>query len=63
MPSKSPRILLLLDDELLRRIEDYRRRQEIIPSRNQALRQLIEEALAAHEKPATKKGSRCKKGS
>ena len=58
MPSKSPRILLLLDDELLRRIEDYRRRQEIIPSRNQALRQLIDEALTAHEKPATKTGKK-----
>ena len=56
MPSKLPKVLLLLDDELLRRIEDYRRRQEIIPSRNQALRQLIEEALTVHEKNGHQEG-------
>jgi len=45
MPSQKPKILLILDHDMLRRIEDYRRSQEKIPTRNEAIRRLIDDSL------------------
>ena len=45
MPTKKPRIMVSIDDDLLKMLDDYRRRQEIIPSRSEAIRHFIERAL------------------
>ena len=52
MATDKPRILLTVDDELLRRIDDYRYSNRI-PTRSEAMRRLLEEALAIHEKDPT----------
>lgn len=44
MPSKKPKVLLILDEDLLERIEDYRYENRI-PARNEAIRRLIEASL------------------
>jgi len=44
MATKKPQILLTLDDELLERIEDYRYENRI-PTRSEAMRRLMIEAL------------------
>lgn len=50
MPTKKPQILLTLDDELLERIEDFRYGNRI-PTRSEAVRRLLKEALKLYEKP------------
>jgi metal-responsive CopG/Arc/MetJ family transcriptional regulator len=54
MTTKKPRILLDLDDELLRRIEDFRFSRRI-GARAEAIRRLLDEALKKHEKHPPKK--------
>lgn len=54
MPSDKPKILFVVDDELLARIDDYRYANRI-PSRAEAIRRLVEASLAAAEKPPKKK--------
>ena len=49
MPTKKPQILLTLDEELLERIEDFRYGNRI-PTRSEAIRRLITEALKIYEK-------------
>ena len=49
MPTKKPQILLTLDEDLLERIEDYRYGNRI-PSRTEAIRRLMDEALKRWEK-------------
>ena len=49
MPTKKPQILLTLDEDLLERIEDFRYGNRI-PSRTEAIRRLIDEALKRWEK-------------
>lgn len=44
MATKKPQVLLTLDDELLERIEDYRYENRI-PTRSEALRNLIKIGL------------------
>ena len=44
MVTKKPQVLLTLDDELLKRIEDYRYENRI-PTRSEALRKLIKIGL------------------
>ena len=52
MPTKKPQILLTLDEDLLERIEDYRYGNRI-PTRTEAIRPLLDEALKKYEdKPA-----------
>ncbi len=48
MTTEKPRILLTVDDELLERIDDYRYGNRI-PSRSEAIRRLIEDALKQFE--------------
>lgn len=50
-----PKVLLILDDALLERIDDYRYDNRI-PSRNEAMRQLLKESLEMYEKE--KEGSK-----
>lgn len=54
MPSKRPKILLVVDDKLIKRIEDFRFSNRI-GSRSEAIRRLIDEALKKHEKNPSKK--------
>jgi len=49
MATKKPQVLLTLDDELLKRIEDYRYENRI-PTRSEAMRRLIKDALEKYEK-------------
>jgi metal-responsive CopG/Arc/MetJ family transcriptional regulator len=54
MPSKKPQILLVVDDDLFRKIDDYRFENRI-NSRSEAVRQLIKEGLKKSEKTQPKK--------
>ena len=53
MPSDKPKVLLIVDEDLLRRIDDYRYENRI-PARNEAIRRLIVESLERYEKKAQK---------
>ena len=53
MPTEKPKIILVLEDDLLERIEDFRYENRI-PSRSDAIRQLIEKGLKAPDAPKTK---------
>ena len=53
MPTKKSKVLLILGDELIERIDDYRYDNRI-PSRSKAIRELIREALKKHEKGKSK---------
>ena len=48
MATDKPKVLLILDDELLERIDDYRYGNRI-PSRNEAIRRLIIESIEKYE--------------
>jgi metal-responsive CopG/Arc/MetJ family transcriptional regulator len=49
MASDKPKVLLILDKDLLKRIDDYRYENRI-PARNEAIRRLLDEALKKYEK-------------
>jgi len=49
MPTEKPKILITFDENLLKRIDDYRFENRI-NSRSEAIRRLIEESLKKHEK-------------
>ena len=49
MATDKRKVLLILDDELLERIDDYRYGNRV-PSRNEAIRRLITESLGQYEK-------------
>jgi metal-responsive CopG/Arc/MetJ family transcriptional regulator len=51
MPSKKPKILLTVDDDLLERIDDFRFENRI-NSRSEAVRRLIKESLKKYERKA-----------
>ena len=51
MATEKPRILLTVDDEMLKRIDDYRYENRI-PARSEAIRRLIDESLRKYEKKA-----------
>jgi metal-responsive CopG/Arc/MetJ family transcriptional regulator len=53
MPTEKPKILITFDDDLLKRIDDYRFENRI-NSRSEAIRRLIEEALRKYEKKGKK---------
>lgn len=51
MPTQKPIIPIAMDVDLVRRIDNYRRTIEgSIPSRSEAIRRLITEALKKYEK-------------
>ena len=49
MPSKKPKILLIVDEVLLKRIDDFRFENRI-NTRSEAIRRLIKESLIKYEK-------------
>ncbi len=53
MPTEKPKILFVADNRLLERLDDYRYENRI-PSRSEAIRQLLEEALKKYEKKPKK---------
>jgi len=54
MATNKPRILLTVDEELIERIDDYRRTQKKIPPRSEAIRRLLDEALKKQERKTKK---------
>jgi metal-responsive CopG/Arc/MetJ family transcriptional regulator len=50
MPTDKPRIMVVVEEELLEDLDDYRRSQKQIPSRSEAIRQLLKEGLKKHKK-------------
>ena len=56
MPTQKPIIPVAMDDDLVKRIDDYRRTIEgSIPSRSEAIRRLIEEALSRYDEKKARK--------
>jgi metal-responsive CopG/Arc/MetJ family transcriptional regulator len=53
MPTNKPKVLLLFDEDLLERIDDFRFENRI-NSRSEAVRRLIEEGLRKQEKKPKK---------
>jgi metal-responsive CopG/Arc/MetJ family transcriptional regulator len=49
MPTKQPVITMIFPEELLKRVEDYRYENRI-PSRTEAIRQLLEKGLKLNDK-------------
>jgi len=49
MATDKPKVLLILEQDQLKRIDDFRYENRI-PSRNEAIRQLIEEGLKRYNK-------------
>jgi len=54
MPSKKPKMLFVIEQDLIDRIDDFRFDNRV-NSRSSAIRQLIEEGLAKYEKPDKKR--------
>jgi metal-responsive CopG/Arc/MetJ family transcriptional regulator len=55
MPTDKPKILFVLDEDLLRRINDFRFNNRI-ETKSEAIRRLLEEALKKYEsRPQQKK--------
>ena len=50
MPTEKPKILIVLEDELIKRIDDFRYENRI-PNRSEAIRRLLDEALKKYQKP------------
>ena len=50
MALKNPKILINLSNKLIERVDDYRYENRI-PSRSEAIRRLLNEALKKYEKP------------
>jgi metal-responsive CopG/Arc/MetJ family transcriptional regulator len=53
MATDKPKVLLILDEDLLEKIDDFRYGNRI-PARNEAIRRLIVKGLEAHEKKGKK---------
>jgi metal-responsive CopG/Arc/MetJ family transcriptional regulator len=49
MPTDKPKIILVLDNDLLRRVADFRFENRI-ESKSEAIRRLLDEALKKYEK-------------
>lgn len=54
MPTKNPKLIFVAEDRLLERLEDFRYENRI-PTRSEAIRRLLDEALKKYEKPAKKR--------
>ena len=50
MPTDKPKILVVVDDELVERLDNYRRDSKRIPSKSEAVRTLLDESLKEYEK-------------
>ena len=49
MPTENPKILFVADNKLIERLDDFRYENRI-PSRSEAIRRLLSEALKKYEK-------------
>ena len=49
MPTEKPKILIVVNDELIERLDNYRRHSKRIPSKSEAVRTLLDEALKEFE--------------
>ena len=49
MPTEKPKVLIIMENNLLKRIDDFRFENRI-NTRSEAIRRLLEEALKKHEK-------------
>jgi metal-responsive CopG/Arc/MetJ family transcriptional regulator len=49
MPAEKPKIIFVADTELLKRLDDFRYDNRI-PTRSEAIRRLLEEALKKYER-------------
>ena len=49
MPTEKPKIIFVADDDLLKRLDDFRFENRV-NSRSEAIRRLLNEALNKHEK-------------
>jgi hypothetical protein len=54
MPTESPKVIFVADNELLERLDDYQFGNRI-RNRSEAIRRLLDEALRRHEKKDYKK--------
>ena len=50
MPTAKPKILVVVDDDLLERLDNFRRHSKRIPSKSEAVRNLLDESLKEYEK-------------
>jgi len=57
MPTNKPKILVVVDDDLLERLDNYRRHSKRIPSKSEAVRSLLDESLKEYEKKRKSKVS------
>ena len=49
MPTEKPKVIFVADNDLLKRLDDFRYDNRI-PARNEAIRRLIDESLKRYEK-------------
>ena len=54
MPTTKPKIIFVADDDMVKRLDDFRYENRM-PTRSEAIRRLLDEALKKHEKKPTKK--------
>ena len=47
--SQYPQINVRVDDEFLKRLDDWRRKQPDLPNRPEAIRRIVDQALAQSE--------------
>jgi metal-responsive CopG/Arc/MetJ family transcriptional regulator len=52
--SQYPQINVRVDEEFLKRLDDWRRKQPDLPGRPEAIRRIVDQALAQRE-PKTRK--------
>ena len=49
MPTENPKILFVADNKLIERLDDFRYENRV-PSRSEAIRRLLDEALKKYDK-------------
>jgi len=49
MPTEKPKLIFVADEDLLKRIDDFRYENRI-PNRSEAIRRLLDEALKKYQK-------------
>ena len=55
MPTEKPKIIFVADTDLLKRLDDFRYGNRI-PTKSEAIRRLLQEALEKYENKSTKQG-------
>lgn len=53
MPTEKPKLLIILDDDLIRRVNNFRFNNHL-ESKSEAIRRLLDEALKKYEKKPEK---------